>query len=431
MKKTIKIIKSKGWLEVTLDFFLKPKNKNEFIIFLFLLFFTFNFRMSLYSMENSKEPTNIYPSKIVDSIKKENEENISEKQLVEPINEKMPQPDFVRGIYLTAYTTASPKFHEILDKADSAGINTIIFDLKNMNGDVFFRAHQNELLTNDNMKPIIDIEKIVKTLHKRNMRAVSRVVMFHDSYNAERDSALRAINPDGTRWVENRKRGPSWLDSSHPQVQEYLLELIEQIAQTGVDEIQMDYIRFPTQGYSHRALFNFQQEDIEYAQYDSLYSGRDRDEIILDFVKKVEAICKKNDVTLSADVFAIIAWQREADIKSTGQDINKLTPYLDNIHPMIYSSHFAENFGYRQNVYNEAYRLIYQGTKLTMKKSESNCRVIPYIQANSWKVNFKKEYIQSQIQAIEDLNASGYILWNSSNRYEKTLTWLKEIAKPD
>lgn len=416
----------KGWRQATLDFFLKSKLPILLITICLIQFLFINLWP-----QNNETNINSKENIIVDINKKISDENILDKQIVTLINGKMPQPDFVKGIYLTAYKVASKEFYPILEQAASAGINTVVFDLKNMNGDVFFRARQNSFLTSENFKPIINIKKVVKTLHERNMRAVSRVVMFHDIYNAQRDSTLRAINSDSTSWLESEKRGPSWLDSSKPQVQEYLFELIEQIAQSGVDEIQMDYVRFPTQGYSNRAIFHFQQEDFEYAQYDSLYIFRDRDEIILDFVKNVKAICDKYDVTLSADVFAIIAWQREADIKSTGQNIKYLSRYLDNIHPMIYSSHFTDNFGYRKNVFNEAYRLLYQGTKLTLEDSQEKCRVIPYIQANSWKVNYKKEYIKSQIQAIKDLDADGYILWNSSNRYKETLIWIKNFTDPD
>jgi hypothetical protein len=338
----------------------------------------------------------------------------------------------IKGLYLTAYKTLSSDFYKILDLADSAQINTVVFDLKNMNGEVFFRTPQNQFLTSENLKPIIDIPKVVKTLHARNMKAVSRMVMFHDMFNAKRDSTIRPQNSDGTTWIESERRGPAWLDSSHPEVQNYLLGLIEQAAKFGVDEIQMDYIRFPTQGNSENASFYFQRADSLMMEQDSTYVPRTRADIITGFLRRAKKICEKYNVTLTADVFAIVAWQRQVDISSTGQDIKRMTEYLDFIHPMIYSSHFDANFGYRENIYNEPYFILYKGTQLTKNNSTSDCGVVPYIQANTWKVNYKKEYVISQIKAIEELNAGGYILWNSSNVYTKTLTWLKEYyRKPD
>lgn len=404
-----------------IDIFLQGDKKSPSFFFIRFIFLSLFLMSTCFLSPQNIHGDNIKQETTIDSNNVINKENVIQPKL----SNNLKQPEFVKGLYLTAYKVASKEFYPILEQAVEAGINTVVFDLKNMNGDVFFSARQNELLTPENRKPIINIKKVVSALHGRNLRAVSRVVMFHDKYNAERDTTLRAYNPNGTVWQESERRGPCWLDSSHPSVQNYLLELIEQIAQSGVDEIQLDYVRFPTQGNSKNAIFHFQREDQKYAQYDSTYISRDRDEIILDFVKNAKAICKSYNVSLAADVFAIVAWQRTADIKSTGQNIDYLSEYLDNIHPMIYSSHFADDFGYRDNVPNEAYFLIYKGTKLASKHINSNCRVIPYIQANSWKVNFKKEYMLAQIQAIEDIEAGGYILWNSSNRYKKTLTWIQ------
>ena len=367
---------------------------------------------------------------IVDTIKEKPGVNIT-KDKKDTFKNKKKKIEFIRGLYLTAYKVASSDFENILDMADSAGINAVVFDLKNMNGNVFFKTAQNQLLTSKNLKPIVNINSTIKALHKRNMKAISRMVMFHDLFNASKDSTLSPLHPDGSVWVESKKRGPAWLDSSHPDVQNYLLGLIEEVAKSGVDEIQLDYIRFPTQGNAEKAIYYFQKADALMLEQDSTYVLRTKADIISGFLRRVKKICQKYDVTLSADVFAIVAWQRAVDISSTGQDIKMMTQYLDYIHPMIYSSHFDDNFGYRKNVANEPYFILYKGTKLAEQYSNVNCKVVPYIQANTWKVNYKKEYVIAQISAIEELKAGGYLLWNSSNNYKRTLTWLKEYYETD
>ncbi len=335
--------------------------------------------------------------------------------------------NFTRGIYLTAYTVASKKFYSILDSAEAADINTVVFDLKNMNGTIFFSIPQKDSLTHKKSNPIISISKTTKTLHDRNMKAVARVVMFHDQFFAENDSLLRPHKKDRSAWRENIKRKPSWLDPSNPKVQKDLLAIISEAAKQGVDEIQLDYIRFPTQGKLSEAIFHFQEEDSLFALSDSNYVAREKRDIIKDFLIKAKRICSEYDVILTGDVFAIVAWQRKIDIKNTGQDIKGMTEYLDALHPMIYSSHFFNDFGYRENIPNEPYYIVYKATKLAQKYANINCKVIPYIQSNSWKVNYKPEYIISQIKAVEDTNADGYILWNASNKYYRTLRWIKNF----
>jgi len=339
---------------------------------------------------------------------------------------KIRTPDFTRGIYLTTYTVASEKFEPLLDQAQDAGINSVIFDVKNMEGDVFLSGHQKDTLRAKKYKPIINITETVKVLHKRNMKAVCRVVVFHDQFLAENFPELRPASADGGHWQESKNRKASWLDSSNPEVQGEILEIIERVARLGVDEIQMDYIRFPTQGDLDNATFYFQKEDDKRAIADTNYIRREKVDIIENFIKETKNLVKKYDVTLTADIFAIVAWQRDIDVMNTGQNIKRISGKLDGLHPMIYSSHFGQGFSYRENIYNEPYYIIFRGTQLTINNADSGCAVIPYIQANSWKVNYSKGYVLSQIRAIEDAGGDGFILWNSSNNYSNTLMWIGE-----
>ena len=366
----------------------------------------------------------VFKTAKVDTIKYKETTN-SNKEKIKFKKKKKLKINFTRGIYLTAYTVASKYFYSILDSAEAAGINTVVFDLKNMNGTIFFSTAQKDSLTRKKTNPIISITKVTKTLHERNMKAVARVVMFHDQFFAKNDSLLRPQKKDGSAWLENIKRKPSWLDPSNPKVQKGLLTIISEAAKQGVDEIQLDYIRFPTQGKLSEAIFDFQVKDSLFALSDSNYVAREKRDIINNFLVKAKRICSEYNVTLTGDVFAIVAWQRKIDIKNTGQDIKGMTKYLDALHPMIYSSHFFNDFGYRENIPNEPYYIVYKATKLVQKYANKNCRIIPYIQSNSWKVNYKAEYIISQIKAIENTNADGYILWNASNKYYRTLRWIK------
>ncbi len=400
-----------------------------------LLFFLLIIAISC-TEKNDSEHRNDIEEKIIkaDTLRNaaiQEKQKIKTEQSKQANTKKVQYKKFTKGIYLTAYTINTPKFYTILDSAEAAGINTLIFDLKNMNGHVFFKMPQKGFLVGENIKPIVNINEVVKAAHERNMRAVARVVMFHDQLTAQRDSTLRPENINGGVWKESKRKKASWLDSSNPKVQNTLLDIIEAIAKKGIDEIQMDYVRFPTQGRISDAIFAFQVEDSLKAKSDSTYIFRQKADIIMDFVSRAKRICDKYKVTLTADVFAIVSWQRSADINATGQDIKKMTKHLDAIHPMIYSSHFAKDFGFRENLHNEPYFIVYKGSVLSKKYADSKCRIIPYIQSNSWKVNYGYDYIAGQIQAVIDSNSDGYILWNASNRYYQTLRWIKEFDNLD
>jgi len=339
------------------------------------------------------------------------------------IPEKIKPFAFTKGIYLTAYTVHSKKFKPIIKEAVKAGINTVVFDIKNMNGDVFFDNDSRIKYLGKNHKKIVNINKTVRYLHKNGMRAIARIVMFHDQYLANSQDELRPESKKNDYWQES-KRKKAWLDSSNPKVQNYLFNIIDLVAGSGVDEIQLDYIRFPTQGNQRDAYFYFQKMDDKKAEKDSLYVKRKREDVIIRFLSKVKKMCRQNNVTLGGDVFAITAWQRKVDISATGQNIKRMTKYLDSIHPMIYPSHFSRNFSFRENIHNEPYYIVFIGTSLTKKSTEKNCRVIPYIQANSWKANYIPDYVYAQIQAVKDAGGKGFILWNASSDYNETFKWL-------
>ena len=353
-------------------------------------------------------------------------EEVAKIEIINNASEKIKPFKFTEGLYLSAYSVVSSRFPAILDSAQAAGINTIVFDLKNMSGDVFFSVPQKGSYGRERYKTIINIPRVVKTLHDRNMRAVSRIVMFHDQFLASADSTLRPQNVDMTSWKESKRRKASWLDSSNHRVQADLLYLIEQAASGGVDEVQLDYVRFPTGGDLKNAVFQFMQDDFTAAKADSNYVMRAKPDVVEDFVGRAKEICSRYDVTLAADVFAIVAWQNRVDVANTGQDIARMTKHLDMIHPMIYSSHFADDFGYRTDVPNEPYFIMYKGTMLTKKYSDDRCRVVPYIQANRWKVDYSAEYVYAQIEAIKAAGGDGYILWNASCKYNNTLRWIKK-----
>jgi len=397
------------------------------VIFLFILACTGKKEIKPLEDSHSEITQNETLEKDIQTEKKETKK----KQVKYNSSKKLKYNKFTKGIYLTAYTINTDKFNTLLDSAEAAGMNTLIFDLRNMNGHVFFKMPQKGFLEGENLKPTVDISETVKAAHARNMRAVARLVMFHDQITAKRDSILRPKNINGYTWLESKRKKASWLDSSNSQVQNTLLEIIEEVAKSGVDEIQMDYVRFPTQGKISEAIFSFQEEDAFNAKLDSSYVNRQKSDIIESFVSRAKMICNKYNVTLTADVFAIVSWQRKADINATGQDIKKMTKYLDAIHPMIYSSHFSADFGFRENLPDEPYHIVYKGSSLTKKYASDKCLVIPYIQSNSWKVNYGYDYMAGQIQAVIDSESDGYILWNASNKYNETLRWIRKFDDLD
>ena len=234
-----------------------------------------------------------------------------------------------KGIYLNRYSMASQKMRRLVDELIDAGGNTVILDGKDMSGILSYRSKVN--LANEigaNESPAIgDLGKLIHYLHKKGIHVGVRLVLFYDQLLATTrpELALRSV-ATGDLLEDNGK--VVWVDPAHPVVQEYNLFIAKELAEMGVDEIQFDYIRFPTKA------------NIQYGNFISDMQLPPRHEIITNFLAQAHDELAPYKVLLSIDVFGIIAWDRPEDIQMTGQKIEDLAQYCDVISPMIYPSHF-------------------------------------------------------------------------------------------
>ena len=335
-------------------------------------------------------------------------------------------PKFMQGLYVTGYKTRRNSFDTLLEEAKNSGINTIVFDVKEMQGHVYFSITNYPQLKYTYSEPILSINNIVEKIHAHGMYAVARIVQFYNIETATHHPELQPTHKEGGYWNEKIDH-PAWLDSSHPLVQAELLQIIDIVATSNVDEIQLDYVRFPTEGRLGDAVFYFQGEDEQKIIENEDYQKREKRDIIRDYIRDVREVVDRHNVKLSADIFAIVAWQRTADIRSTGQDIAYISPHIHNLHPMIYSSHFSSDFYFpAEDFIKKPYHIVKYCLEQSIKHADEDCRVIPYLQAFGWRVDYTKEYVFDQLKATIDSGSKGYIFWNANSSYEKTLEWVKE-----
>ena len=140
-----------------------------------------------------------------------------------------------------------------------------------------------------------------------------------------------------------------FLDPANPAVQEYLLDLItEIITDYKPDGINLDYIRYPNSnprndmqawGFSEYARNDFQTlygiDPVELTLSDAMWYDWNiyRRNIITNFVKKVGAIGKENNVYISAVIFPDIASAistKQQDWRSWSQN-----DYIDGFTPLF------------------------------------------------------------------------------------------------
>ncbi len=260
---------------------------------------------------------------------------------------------------------------DLVEKLTAAGGNTVILDGKDMSGMLSYPSKVSlagEIGANGS--PVTrDLAKLIHYLHERNIHVGMRLVLFYDQLLATEKPEL-ALRDSITAepLVENGK--VAWVDPSHPTVQEYNLAIARELAEMGVDEIQFDYIRFPT------------KKNIEYAQFGPDGQSTPRDKIITDFLAHAQNELAPYKVLLSIDVFGIIAWGRSEDIEMTGQKVEDLARHCDVVSPMIYPSHFHRPFQGIANPNDQPYLLVSETCQRFARfLANSQATLRPWIQA--------------------------------------------------
>jgi hypothetical protein len=324
----------------------------------------------------------------------------------------------VRGIYLTGPACGVSSVLQRVDRFIAAGGNTVVFDAKDIDGAVSYRSAEPLAGWGKGREaPVISsLDAMLERFHSRGLYVVARLAVFLDGDLGGRRPDLALQGPDGAAWSE---RGCVWLDPTQPEVSAYHLALASELARAGVDEIQLDYVRYPTNGWR-----GDWQGDIE-------RTAARRQEMIAGFLTAVRDTLRPMGVRLSADLFGIMAWDRTEDLALTGQHVPTIAALVDVVCPMIYPSHFAPGFEGRRHPADEPAWFIAEGTRRFRELAGAGVEVRPWLQAFPWRVtSFDGRYIADQVSAARQEGAAGWCLWNPASQYEAALAVLPSLCAP-
>jgi hypothetical protein len=330
----------------------------------------------------------------------------------------VPRDYEVRAIYLTGTMAASERGVNIVRQWRKVGGNAVVFDIKDSDGWVNINFNH-KLVPPAHRPPIKNLAKYTHFLHSQGMHAIARIAIF-------RDEALVKFHPElavksrrtGQPWRENGKL--VWTDTSNQEVQAYNIALAMKAIESGVDEIQFDYVRFPAEG---------DQKDAKFA-VEAANPTWKRTDVIANFLKDAYAEIHPTSVLLSLDVFGVMAWQRSVDLAHTGQDIPQMAKHCDVLSPMIYPSHFFGMDGYAApgdapehfiGTSMDRFRLITKDTGVVLR---------PWLQAFAWKTKtYSPQYIKAQVATSKSKGGVGFLFWNARNDYSKPYVAMPEMAK--
>ncbi|MDR1196334.1 MAG: putative glycoside hydrolase [Endomicrobium sp.] len=333
------------------------------------------------------------------------EETIAE-TLAEDISvEAAPEPErFVRGIHLSAWISGPGKHRTaVIDLFDNTELNTAVIDIKEMEGQVYIDGVKT---ANDNgayFKAIPNAAQYIAQLKEKNIYTIARVVVFRDNLMPRKKPSMGVKKPDGTLWTD--KKGITWLDPYNKDAWEYTFEICERAIELGFEEIQFDYIRFPSDGNTKNCRYSNKNHSSETAS-----------KAVVEFLKEANKRLKEKGAKISIDVFGLTTTAK--DDMGIGQKIVEMTEWVDYVSPMVYPSHYGKGEYGVAEPNKQPYIIVYKGIEGALKRLPKE-KLRPWLQDFSMGHNYGKNEVRTQIQASYDNEVGSWLLWNPKCVYTR------------
>jgi hypothetical protein len=321
----------------------------------------------------------------------------------------------VKGIYLTGYSAGSQRFYQLLDLINRTELNAMVIDVKNDSGYVTFKVN-NEMAGFVGANRIIqikDIDKRMEALKENNVYSIARIVAFKDSRAASMRPDLAIKTNTGAVWRD--RAGNAWLNPYNRDSWQYIIDIAEEAVLVGFDEIQFDYVRFPTDG--NRKIIDYGQ----HAQQETM------SEAISAFLNYATERLNAMGVYVSADIFGQVT--TNTDDMGLGQQLEDLTVSTNILSPMVYPSHYYPGvYGVPYPDY-EPYKIVYTSMNTAQQRINDLEHDAHKAVLRPWLQDFTASYlkdgyqvygpkqVREQIQATYDSGVQQWLLWNAGNYY--------------
>ncbi|MDY6968795.1 MAG: putative glycoside hydrolase [Spirochaetota bacterium] len=307
-----------------------------------------------------------------------------------------------RAIY-TSIPSIRRNFKGLVETILKCNLNAIVIDMKDDLGDIYFpskNVYANEIGA---IKRYRQIKEVLKTLKDNNIYTIARIVVFKDKnlYKAYKNKYAVWDKKLNKPWKGNPRE--FWVDPHSEFVRRYNVDIAKEAQDIGFDEIQFDYIRFPSDGPLTRCLYRHNGRKYIY-----------KSEVMSDFL--IQA--KRNiDAPISVDIYGYNAWYHFGNW--IGQDLEAFSEIVDVICPMVYPSHFGKSFYMKGPREKRPYRIVYNSGKRALMLMTGKAALRPYLQAfKMYSPTWGKGYIKNQVQGASESGCSGYTFWNARGDYK-------------
>lgn len=342
-------------------------------------------------------------------------------EIIKPENKisknNFPLPKVVKAIYLTNYSASSEKkIAEVIGMAKNNEINAVVIDIKDWSGYIDYDAKIPQADLYQSKRVLIkDLSALAERLHQNNIYIIARIAVFQDPVFAQArpDLAVQRLSKKGFLWLDHH--GLAWLDPASSEVWHYHAALAKDVLDHGFDEINFDYVRFPSDGNLSEMYFPVWDKKNTKA------------EVIKTFFKYLRWYLPQ--AKLSVDLFGYTTVN--SDDLGIGQVIENAFPYIDFICPMVYPSHYNSGFLGYTNPAQYPYQVVKHSMEVAQKRlitfnqnqtEPARAKFRPWLQDFSLGAEYNASMVKEEIRATKEAigeDYNGFILWNARNVYTR------------
>jgi hypothetical protein len=329
-------------------------------------------------------------------------------------------PEPMKAIYMTACVASTPSWRARLKAMiEETELNSVLIDIKDSTGTISFRSE--EVPTSGGKGCVVsDLKEFIAELHASGIYVIGRISVFQDpSYAvAHPELAVRSLSTGGV-WKD--RKGLSFLDVGAKPYWDYIIEISKASSKLGFDELNYDYIRYPSDG---------DMKDANYTWMTGTSTKAETLEGFFKYLSKSMGYSSTNPDTtrpiLSADLFGMTT-TIENDM-GIGQVLERALPYFDYIYPMVYPSHYPNGWNNFANPAEHPYDVIHIAMSEGKRReavqrislgiaTTTPSKLRPWLQDFNLGATYGPDKVRAQMQATYDSGLDSWLLWSAGNTY--------------
>lgn len=372
------------------------------------------------------------------------------------------------AIYMTQCAVGTSSLRDSLVKLiEETKLNAVVIDLKDYSGTIGFRPVSEELMPAWEAAACgaRDMKEFVTLLHEKGIYVIGRITVFQDPFMTKMhpERSVQSKSRPGEPWKDHK--GLSFIAVNSEAHWRYIVELSRESYEMGFDELNYDYVRWPSDG---------PMGDIVYPSSDR---AGELEKFFAFLHKEVKGFDSSHHgghtLMMSADLFGYTAVL--TDDLGIGQQLERTLPYFDYVAPMVYPSHYNKGYQGLANPNSDPYKVVYTSmieavrraearetpvrtlgsepvmreeivpartdangafvatsskqvaTGLYTKPVHDKLKLRPWLQDFDYGKDYEAQDILDQTRATYDAGLTSWFFWDPANRYDS----LRQVLKAE